>query len=118
MNRPIYEEFDLTKPHEGHAGLWYEKYCNQWHVIWPDRSAPLSPPKWTLKADGDTAPKLNWVNTVTGTGYVKGPGETLLKEHHERLQKLCKSPNGLTLNFQTTSRLVIGSMDGRLFCFG
>ena len=98
MNRPIYEEFDLAKPHKGHAGLWYEKYCNTWR----------DDPFWTLKATSDTAPKLDWVKTVTGTGYVKVPGEELLAEHHERLQRLCKAPDGLQLTFKTTSRLVIG----------
>ena len=61
MNRPIYEEFDLAKPHKGHAGLWYEKYCNTWR----------DDPFWTLKATSDTAPKLDWVKTVTGTVRVK-----------------------------------------------
>ena len=106
MNRPIYEEFDLAKPYEGHAGLWYEKYCNQWQVF--DPTSPSNPPEWTLKAIGATAPKLNWVNTVTGTGYVKDPGEALLKEHHDRLQELCKGPNAFEMNFETISRLIIG----------
>ena len=108
MNRPIYEEFDLAKPHEGHAGLWYEKCCNTWRFD----------PGWTLVAAEGVSPKLDWVNTVTKNtvkanfdmepDYVKDPAKALLTEHHDRLTNLCKPPNGLTLSFKTTSRLVIG----------
>ena len=98
MTRPIFHELPLNARSNGHAGLWYEKYCNTWKFD----------PKWTLKATGTTSPKLNWVNTVTGTSYVKGPGNELLTEHHKRMQSLCDGCNALQLTFKTTTRLVIG----------
>lgn len=108
MNRPMYAEFFLGTPPNGHAGLWYEKYCNKWHG---DLGEPPPPPnglKWSLKATKKTSPKVDWVNTVTGTGYLSPQGKDLLAEHHTRLEALCNGSNALQLHFKTTSRLVIG----------
>ena len=108
MTRPTYQEFFLATPPDGHAGLWYEKYCNTWERDSRDPPNLRNPLIWSLKATGAISPKLAWVNTVTGNGYVKEQGEALLAEHQDRMRALCKGRNAIQLRFTTTSRLVIG----------
>lgn len=108
MKRPIYDALGSLTERHGHAGLWYEKYCNQW--------IGDEPHKWSLTAkkipgapaQDKEGPKFKWINTVVGTNYTKQTPLPLLAEHLTRQWNLCASRNGLSLYFETTSRLVVG----------
>ena len=103
MNRPLYPSSDPVKGQQGHAGLWYEKYCNRWRV---EVGNPIS---WTLKAKDRQTPKTDWVSTVVAGDHSMGIATTaLLHEHHTRLSSLCRNGTFVEQVFQTTSRLVIG----------
>ncbi|MDD2919540.1 type III-B CRISPR module RAMP protein Cmr6 [Rhodoferax sp.] len=108
MKRPVYDALAALTERRGHAGLWYEKYCNQW--------VGDEPLKWSLAAkkipgapaQDKEGPKLKWIKTVIGTDYAKQAPLPLLAEHLSRQWALCASRNGLSLYFETTSRLVVG----------
>ncbi|MEW5980214.1 MAG: type III-B CRISPR module RAMP protein Cmr6 [Acidobacteriota bacterium] len=93
LPRPLYrsvgpERWEPT----GHAGLWYDKFCNAWR-------APQGK-RWT-DADVD---KLAWIKTVT-----RKVGEaTLLSEHLRRQRNMVTALGGSCLEFTTESRFVTG----------
>ena len=100
MKRPLYVGHNPTKGQQGHAGLWYEKYCDQWRDD--------GPMKWNLSAKDKQTPKVDWVKTVvTGDQAIGHATTALLLEHHARMDKLC-GLGGVHQVFQTSSRLVIG----------
>lgn len=103
MSRPLYQGLAPSTAIPGHAGLWYEKYCDQWRIT----EGAL--PKWDLKAKDKRAPKADWINTVVaGSHSIGSPVEKLLTEHHARLASLCTPGHSMQQVFSTTSRLVIG----------
>ncbi len=98
-----------SKPDNGHAGLWFDKFCDQWQV-----DALGSPhPVWSLKAEdarGKTDsskanPKLTWIDTLTGKPIgVKDD----LAETTTRLIRLSQARGGLALVFRLESDFVTG----------
>ena len=58
MNLPLYKDAVERRPtrgSDGHAGLWFDKFCDQWRI---DRGT------WTMAAGNDN-PKLHWIKTLT-----------------------------------------------------
>lgn len=104
MTRPLYRAPEPDTRRHGHAGLWYEKYCNLWRI---DAENPLG---WSLKAKDRETPKVDWVKTViAGQHGIGGDTTQLLNEHHARQRQLCAAGHALQQNFQTTGgRLVLG----------
>jgi CRISPR-associated protein Cmr6 len=104
MRRPAYAELrpSADAPVRGHAGLWYDKYCDRWRV---DEATGL--PRWQLKADKEQSPKLGWIETVAPL-RTSDDGRDALRHFHERQQQLYESRNALVLPMRTTSRLVAG----------
>lgn len=101
MTRPLYRsavEEPPERPPEGHAGLWYDKFCNRWRV---------EGGHWTLSAptgsDG-AGPKLAWINTVASR---VGDAE-LLQESTMRYLQLVEARGGRFAVFETESRFVTG----------
>jgi CRISPR-associated protein Cmr6 len=101
MVRPLYEPAVADTPSRdshGHAGLWYDKFCDQWRL-----------PTWTLQAgksqDKGSNPKLDWINNLTGQPL--GVANEL-EEISKRLIRLSFQQGGLSLVFRTESRFVTG----------
>ena len=99
MILPLYKAAPDTPPSRGvngHAGLWFDKFCNQWCV---ENST------WTMKGRDKHNPKLEWINTLT-----KGKigVELHIQESAVRLAELVDSHNGYFEVFTATSRFVTG----------
>lgn len=101
MKRPLYKGHKPAAGLQGHAGLWYEKYCDQW------RGDGLL--NWGLGAKDKQTPKADWVDSVVTGEHAIGTATTLLlQEHHARMNDLCARSHGVQQVFQTAGRLVIG----------
>ena len=96
MARPLYRtDTEPTLDMGGHAGLWYDKFCNSW----PSRS-------WSMSSGGDGQnPKLKWIQTVTGR-RVGTLGE--LSEHAVRIVRMVDGSGGHWSVFAACSRFVTG----------
>ncbi len=100
MSRPLYKTGDhlsLRRAPEGHAGLWFDKFCDRWCI---DGNS------WTLRSAGDEDnPKLDWIGNVTerpvGTS-------SQIREYTMRLMRLIESRAGRAAVFVTESRFVTG----------
>ena len=101
MARPLYREAakepqNLTN--EGHAGLWFDKFCNTWSV---------GNREWSLSS-ADTrseSPKLRWINSVT---ISRMGSEGQLMEVAQRLSKMAVRRGGKVAVFTSDSRFVTG----------
>lgn len=92
MALPIYRtETKLAgRPGEGNAGLWYDKFCDQWQEKWDGL--------------GDTG-KKSWIEEVTDRP-VGDP--RLIKEMMERRLNLINCCGGLALHLKTDGPFVTG----------
>ena len=70
MIRPLYKEIagELMVYDDGNAGLWYDKYCNQWGR---DRAKSELKKKWSLESFTDEGkkginPKNEWIGELAG----------------------------------------------------
>ncbi|MEG6617613.1 type III-B CRISPR module RAMP protein Cmr6 [Peptococcaceae bacterium 1198_IL3148] len=92
MALPLYRQSDVptTRSKGANAGLWYDKFCNQWQR------------DWTLDANG----KHHWIKTVTESGSL-GDAK-LVNEMKERLLNLTNRLNGRSLFLKTDGRFVTG----------
>lgn len=100
--RPLYKEA-ADEPKErglrGNAGLWYDKFCNQWQ-----RHSTT----WTMSSNrGNTSPKQAWIDTVTTQSI--GDGDELI-EYAMRLLRLVTRLGGRAQVFSadSSSRFVTG----------
>lgn len=99
MIRPLYQPQSGSLPRRdegGHAGLWYDKFCDQWQL-----------PSWTLQAEGKEtgSPKLSWINNLAG--QVIGV-RSELEEMARRLTLVSVQRGGRVLIVRTESRFVTG----------
>ncbi len=99
MIRPLYK----TAVHEpkrkcpgGHAGLWFDKFCNQWCKDGAN---------WNMKGDSRSNPKFNWINEVAGS-QIGNQGE--IREYELRTTRLVQRRCGRVAVFTTESRFVTG----------
>lgn len=109
--RPLYRGHAAAevRPVDSHAGLWFDKFCNQWCRD-PKKSGPSD---WTLAAFStghgkqrqDVNPKLEWIKTVTNEPVGNAQ---LLADYVARLANLAKALGGLAPIFKTTSRFATG----------
>lgn len=120
MTLPLYKNnaAPQSRPERAHAGLWYDKFCNQWP--WDPGTRRIS--DWSLKAfptgEGknrqEINPKLTWIRTVAQIETVAGRGgktigdERLLAEYVVRVAALAGALGGHALSFATASRFVTG----------
>ncbi len=84
-------------PETANAGLWYDKYCNQWREI-PEEQEKLS--YWSLGEN-----KQGWIDTVTATPV---GNESEIKEICKRREHLAKGMNAEPQLFKTDWRFVTG----------
>ena len=100
--RPLYKS--ITKEHKvrpckGHAGLWFDKFCNTWEI---ENSARTTSGKTKVN-------KLDWIKTLTSRdeGGKVGIRERI-KEFSERAAGLVESRRGKNYIFTAESRFVTG----------
>ena len=100
MKRPLYDLAAGQPTHrarEGHAGLWFDKFCNTWRI---DNGV------WRMKDTSDKDnPKLQWIEGVCG-GPVGEPKQ--IEEYAWRLARLVNRRGGRIEAFTTESRFVTG----------
>ena len=102
MTRPLHKnaaQHPKARPSGGHAGLWFDKFCDRWRV---------QGASWTMtsaKGDDEDNPKLGWINTLTRSpvGTAHQIGECAL-----RLSQLAGRRGGRFYVFTTESRFVTG----------
>ncbi|MBI4753837.1 MAG: type III-B CRISPR module RAMP protein Cmr6 [Betaproteobacteria bacterium] len=93
---------------EGNAGLWYDKFCNQWC-----RGGGQGLAAWSLKSfvqgQGSDAvtvnPKLDWIQQMSRSPVGE---ETLIREARNRHARLLEARGCKPLFFQTDWRFVTG----------
>ena len=98
MIRPLYNAA-VYKPkkrnRDGHAGLWFDKFCNKWR-----KNGDI----WNL-GDGKNNSKLDWINELTGSKI----GESRkLEEYTLRMMRMIERRRGCAAVFITESRFVTG----------
>ena len=86
--RPLYTQEKISWK-GGNAGLWYDKFCNQWEPDWSG-----------LGDDG----KKEWIKTVTG----KVGHQSQLETTNTRLADFLKAHNQQPLFFKNTYTFVTG----------
>lgn len=101
MTRPLYKtaaQQPTARGSDGNAGLWYDKFCNQWRV---------NGSHWSMSAgDGCSNPKLAWINSLAAAGGLGIRGQ--LDEFASRLLQLVQGRAGEAAVFTTESRFVTG----------
>lgn len=96
MIRPLYASAAAQPKSRGscgHAGLWFDKFCDRWN------DEP-----WTMSSS-DGSPKLDWINEVTES-QVGNPNE--IDECSLRIVRLVESRGGRFAVFKNASRFVTG----------
>lgn len=100
MIRPLYDvavQEPVDWRPDGHAGLWFDKFCNHWQVR--DNS-------WTMSSqDKGNNAKLDWIRTVAD--HQIGIKEQL-DDSALRLARLIHGRNGRIAIFTTEARFVTG----------
>ncbi len=103
MIRPLHKgasHAPAQRPPDGHAGLWFDKFCNQWNV---------QGSSWTMESkkenDQKRSLKLKWINTVTDS---KIGAEVHTGELAVRMAKLVDRRRGRFSVFTSESRFVTG----------
>ena len=102
MTRPLHTgaaEHPGSRPTDGHAGLWFDKFCDRWRV---------QGTAWTMTSEkvGDgNSPKLEWINTVAGS---KVGLAAQLDSYALRVMGLVEKRGGRFAVFASESRFVTG----------
>lgn len=99
--RPLYTpsrpDLLTERPRDGHAGLWYDKFCNTWQQKGQE---------WSLSSNREGEnPKLAWIKTVTNTPLGQG---AQLEEVSSRQLRLVAALGGESALCVTESRFVTG----------
>ena len=101
MTRPLYKTAvcqPTKRGQDGHAGLWFDKFCNRWRN---DKC-------WTLsneKNDKERNPKLDWINDITD---IPIGNSNEIEEYALRLMRLVERCSGHVEIFTAESRFVTG----------
>lgn len=99
MSLPLYKsagEQQPTRGAGGHAGLWYDKFCDRWRI---DRDGA------SLKGDDGNNSKLDWICTLTA-GKIGDADQ--MKESASRIVRLIDRQRGRWDVFATAWRFVTG----------
>lgn len=100
MRIPLYKGAPEPRPEGGHAGLWHDKFCNEWRVDGGNCNWSLASAK-----KGEKNPKKSWIDQVAKSNAGK---KELLEEAIERLTCLVEGLNGRSFWFKTDDRFVTG----------
>ena len=100
MPRPLYDAAarePADRESGGHAGLWFDKFCNRWRV---------KNGSWTMSSQNKGSnPKLDWIRTVADRPI--GTGDQI-DESALRLARLVHRRGGRAAIFTTEARFVTG----------
>ena len=99
MTRPLYKaaaQHPQARDSAGHAGLWFDKFCNQWRY---EKST------LTMKSGNGNNPKLEWIKSLVND---KVGTSDQIDEYASRLRRLVKRRGGRFEVFTTESRFVTG----------
>ena len=101
MTRPLYKPASsqrITRAARGHAGLWFNKFCDTW-VSGRD--------SWSMssKGSGSDNPKMKWIETLT---KVKIGHAAQIEECVTRMISLVEGLGGIWMTLTTESRFVTG----------
>lgn len=80
---------DSHEPAEGHVGLWYDKFCNQW-----DKD------EWTIDGKG----KKEWIEQIPQRVPFVGMRQEMVQRRQEMIGRL----GGMEIMLKTASRFVTG----------
>ena len=129
MTRPLHDgaaRDPARRPPDGHAGLWFDKFCNRWNVrgsSWTMESGKDHDEGRSKRKEGDyskrgegnhskrkedsprSSPKLEWIRTVTNG---KVGTEARLGELASRMVTLVGRRGGRFSVFTSESRFVTG----------
>ena len=103
MRCPLYDAIaqqPADRGDDGHAGLWFDKFCNQWRI--EGRSWTMKTPPGGRK---DESPKLKWIRTLAGSAV--GTQEQI-RESALRLMCLIHRNGGRAAVFTADARFVTG----------
>lgn len=101
MSRPLYKTAaaqPASPESEGNAGLWFDKFCNTWHI--KDGSWKMS------SGNGKSNPKLEWIRSLAGCGPIGTQNQ--IEEFALRSIRLIDRRGGRAAVFKTESRFVTG----------
>ncbi len=98
------------RPPGGHAGLWFDKFCNQWNVqgsSWSmgSRTDHDEGPSKRREDGRNRSPKLAWIDTVTDSRI---GAEPQIGEFASRMVTLIERRGGRFAVFTSESRFVTG----------
>ena len=100
MIRPLYDavvQEPVGRGPDGHAGLWFDKFCNKWRITGNS---------WSMSSqDKISNPKLDWIRTVTDRPI---GARDQLDESALRLTRLVHRRSGRIAIFTTEARFVTG----------
>ena len=102
MTLPLYKgavRHPAERPPNGHAGLWYDKFCDRWHV---------EGESWSMTSvkDGEGGgPKLEWIKTLTSN---RVGVQDEIDGYTSRLARLVERRKGRYGVFVAESRFVTG----------
>ncbi len=98
MTLPLYLNASSSPPGrvaEGHAGLWFDKFCNEWE----------QGDSWSMSGDGLRNSKLEWIRTLT-RGTVGSKDQ--IEESALRMVRLVEGRGGTCAVLTAESRFVTG----------
>ncbi len=103
--RPLYDSNGykptLCSTTKGHAGLWYDKFCDQWKRGW-------SGFRVTKQNGREEAGKLTWLRSCFGKANQLNGSCNLIKEYIERRESLIDASKGQVFTLATQWRFVTG----------
>ncbi len=113
MSRPLHKGAShdpVQRPPGGQAGLWFDKFCNQWNVqgsSWTMESGKhYDKGRSQRKKDNHKRnPKLEWIRTVTGE---ESGTRNQIDELARRAARLVERRGGRFFVFTSESRFVTG----------
>lgn len=94
---PLYQPQSGSLPsryEDGHAGLWYDKFCDRW-----------STNPWRMNPDDQGGGKTHWINTLTGRPLGQ---RQQLQEVARRLTQITVQRGGRLVIARSESRFITG----------
>ena len=97
MVAPLYNGAEIPdkKPEQAHAGLWFDRFFNRYEA------------NWTFRRDGassDTAAKVEWIKSMSGTVGQSGQLENFIKRQYSLVRQL----QGSSQRYKTDWHFVTG----------
>ena len=99
MGLPLYQMEAPEREKDGNAGLWYDKFCNQWLSDWSGLG--------DSESNKDGSGKLKWIQTLVEANNAM-VGENTVAELAKRQRALVDAARGLCNEFITQGPFASG----------